>query len=301
MYHTSLSVARHAAKWAFGIMLTAATVAQGASIHIERDVAYGVGASNAAADGAITLRLDVYHPREPATAPRPAVVLIHGGGFRSLDKTHRHPQRLGRFFAEHGYVAFAIGYRQIDDFPPAPREFQARPVDAAHYAAVSDAKAAVRFIRAEHARFGVDRGKIFAFGSSAGATVALGLALTKPLDWSFYGPGDRFQLQNHPEESPKVCAAVALWGNGTRYLDGLDATTAPVLFVHGRYDPKKDTPFDAAEALAAGLGEAGAPFRFLPVDTKGHTLWDERIEGKSMDALALTFFEEHREDSCANR
>jgi acetyl esterase/lipase len=43
------------------------------------------------------LRLDVYRPSEPSTQTRPAIILIHGGGWMSLDKSTM--KGMGNFLA----------------------------------------------------------------------------------------------------------------------------------------------------------------------------------------------------------
>ena len=55
------------------------------------------------------LRLDVYEPIDAGTEPRPAIILIHGGGWISFDKSTM--QRMGEFLARSGFVAFAVDYR----------------------------------------------------------------------------------------------------------------------------------------------------------------------------------------------
>src|SRR5688500_18538908 len=64
-----------------------------------RDVVYGD------VDGT-TLMLDVLHP--PAReAPRPAVVILHGGGLIGGDRTMG--VEAGTYLAQAGYVAFSVG------------------------------------------------------------------------------------------------------------------------------------------------------------------------------------------------
>jgi len=293
MYHTPRFCASFfVAAFLASVTCSVVASAERFAIGVDKDVVYGVGAAPGLAEGQVCLLMDVYYPEKHPSAEKPAVLLAHGGGFHALDKEHARQERLARFFAARGYVAFSINYRQVRHQPPAPPEFQDRPVHAAQYAAVSDAKAAVRWMRAHHERYGVAKDKIFAMGSSAGATTVLGVALTRPLAWSFTGHGDRFQLQNNPGESPSVRAAVALWGNGDFYLDQINATAPPVLIVHGKHDPKADTPFEAAERLVAALRAASAPHRHYFIDRPGHTFWRIKLEGKGLAELALAFFED---------
>jgi dipeptidyl aminopeptidase/acylaminoacyl peptidase len=59
------------------------------------------------------LHLDVYEPAGRGDGTRPAVVLIHGGGWVSLDK--RTMRGMGQFLARAGYVAFS--HISKDDAP----------------------------------------------------------------------------------------------------------------------------------------------------------------------------------------
>src|SRR5438105_1233014 len=95
------------------------------------------------------------------------------GGFRAGSRQSYVP--LGIQLARRGYVAALVDYRL------APR--------AQFPAAVHDVKTAVRWLRANAARLGVDPDRIGVTGQSAGGTLALLLGLTagnKELDG--YGP-----------------------------------------------------------------------------------------------------------------
>lgn len=111
-----------------------------------RDVAY---AQTSAAQ-----KLDIYMPA--GAGPFPAVVLIHGGAFKRGDKAMdaAHAATL----VAKGYVAVAINYRLSGEakFP----------------AAVHDAKAAVRFIRARASNYRINPDKIGVWGASAGGHLA---------------------------------------------------------------------------------------------------------------------------------
>ncbi len=130
-------------------------------IQIERDVPFAVAASDAAPGGYCDLHLDIYRPLK-AEAPHPAVIIIHGGAFTFLDKSQKHHHALAKYFSRRGFVAFSINYRQVHDLPHAPPPYDGTPLGAAQYAATMDAKAAVRWIRANSAGFGIDPRRIAA-------------------------------------------------------------------------------------------------------------------------------------------
>jgi acetyl esterase/lipase len=139
------------------------------------------------------LKVDAYLPHRSAT-PRPAVIVVHGGGWR--DGNRRQMAREARALAERGFATFAIEYR-LDTEVPFPDE-------------VEDVRAAVRWVRANAGRFGVDPARIGALGGSAGGNLAalVGVLGEGPLD-----RGDRL-------------AAVASW-SGPMYLPDIATNDRP--------------------------------------------------------------------------
>jgi len=98
--------------------------------------------------------LDLLIPRN-ATAPVPLVIWIHGGGWQSGDKSDRaQSQRL----VCRGYALASLDYRLSGTaiFP----------------AQIHDVKAAIRFLRANAAVYGLDPARFAVFGSSAGGHLA---------------------------------------------------------------------------------------------------------------------------------
>lgn len=100
-------------------------------------------------------KLDVFLPDGPG--PFPLVINIHGGAFRFGDKQMLDVPIAKALLAE-GIAVATINYRLSGEakFP----------------AAVLDAKAAVRFLRANAGKFHLDGGKFIAFGQSAGGNLA---------------------------------------------------------------------------------------------------------------------------------
>ncbi len=135
--------------------------------------------------------LDLALPGGPSSKPRPAIVVIHGGGWIEGDKssfattTNRSPANI-RDFAALGFVAASINYRLSKE--------------ARYPAQLDDCRCAVRWLRAHAAEYGVDRDRIGAYGNSAGGHLALLLAL-----------GDRPIVSGEPfpTESNAVQAAVS--------------------------------------------------------------------------------------------
>lgn len=114
-----------------------------------------------ALSGYRALTLDVYHT--PGAPARPALVWMHGGRLLSGGPREFHPlwgtqDGFLAYIAAHGYVTVGITYRFANE--------------AKWPAQLDDLKAAIRFVRANAARFGVDPNHIGVMGESASGGVA---------------------------------------------------------------------------------------------------------------------------------
>lgn len=157
--------------------------------------------------------MDVVRPRAAPGQHHPAIVCIHGGGFRAgsrkgyLDQCVRLAQR--------GYVAATVDYRLA---PAAPFP-----------AAVYDVKAAVRYLRANAARLDIDPSRIGVTGGSAGGHLALFLGLTAGIP-EFEGDGP------NRDQSSKVSCVVDYYGPSDftkSYGRSVDAAEVLPLFLGG--------------------------------------------------------------------
>ncbi len=157
----------------------AGTVPQG--VAYERDIEYGTG-------GGQPLRLDLARPEQLAQAA-PCIVVIHGGAWRGGDKKG-HTDLIFKF-AQAGYVAVTVQYRFCPQNP-----FPAQ---------IEDVKCAVRFLRAQADRLGVDPRRIGAIGFSAGAHLAMLLGVMGPQD-GLEGQG------GWADQASQVQAVVAFFG-----------------------------------------------------------------------------------------
>src|SRR5437588_145823 len=107
------------------------------------------------------LQVNLARPKSGETK-RPAVVCIHGGGFRAGDR--KRWDGACKKLAERGYVAMTVTYRLAPKY-----QFPA---------AVNDVKAAVRWLRANAEKYQVDPDRIAALGDSAGGHLAQFLGVT---------------------------------------------------------------------------------------------------------------------------
>lgn len=155
--------------------------------------------------------MDIVRPKEAGA--RPAVLAIHGGGFRAGSR--KGYQATCAMLAQHGYVCASADYRLA---PGAPFP-----------AAVYDVKAAVRYLRANASRLGIDPAKIGVMGGSAGGHLALFLGVTANVP-EFEGDGP------NRDQSSRVSAVVDYYGPSdlTRsYGRSVDAAEVLPLFLGG--------------------------------------------------------------------
>ena len=115
------------------------------AVPVLKDAAYATGSS--------AQKLDLYVPA--GSGPFPLIINIHGGGFMMGDKGN--PDMADAFLAA-GYAVASINYR-LSGEAKAPAQIQ-------------DAKAAVRWLRANAAKYKLDPQRFASFGASAGGNLA---------------------------------------------------------------------------------------------------------------------------------
>jgi pectinesterase len=247
------------------------------------------------------LRLDLHRPKE-RSGPLPAVVCIHGGGWRNGDRGSQ--TAVAQALAANGYVAVTITYRLRDEaiFP----------------AAIQDCKAAVRWLRANAKRFGIDKAKIGATGLSAGGHLAALLATSG-------GVAELEGKGGHNDYRSDIQACVAcgaqsdleserIQGLSRRpedpfyqgFLGGtfdearpqyqlasprhhLDKDDPPLAFATGG----KDDPSTHAEAIRADMTELGIPTGLLVIEGGPHAFQGTQKFFDEFMAFTLAFFDEH--------
>lgn len=106
--------------------------------------------------GERALTVDVYYPKKKIKVNYPGVVLIHGGGWRSGDKSQTAAMAIA--LANAGYVAVCVEYRLS--------------LEAKFPEAVYDIKSAIRWMRANSKKFNLDTKKMATLGMSAGGQLA---------------------------------------------------------------------------------------------------------------------------------
>jgi len=117
----------------------------------------------------VKLQVEILSPPDAGPKPWPALVAIHGGGH--VSGAPRLYTNWLRYFARRGMVVFNVDYRLVtEDRPTSLQE------------AITDCKSAVRWVRANAERFGIDANRVAVIGDSAGGHLAAAVAILKGLD-----------------------------------------------------------------------------------------------------------------------
>lgn len=187
------------------------------------------------------LHLDAFFNKKEKK--NPAVILIHGGGWKSGNKDQM--QVLAQEVSAKGYSCFAIEYRLS--------------LEAKYPQAIYDVKNAIKFIKDNAKKFHVDPNKIAILGCSSGGQMAALIGTTNE-DVAFedknYKSKSTAKVQaiidvdgilafKHPESKEGEMAA--FWLNGTyeenpenwekaSALDHTNKNTPPVLFINSSFD-----------------------------------------------------------------
>ena len=233
------------------------------------DIEYGTG-------GERKLQLDLYLPKG-RTKTTPAIVFIHGGAWKSGKRSDMKFYCVK--FAEKGYVTATITYRLIGE--------------ASFPAAVHDVKCAVRWLRANAAKYQVHPESIVASGNSAGGHLSMMIGYSD--DPSLEGSG------GNKEVDSGVCAVVNFYGPtdlttdftkkqsvvkefiGSKTFDEvpdayklasplfhLTKDDPPTLIFHGTID--STVPIVQADKLADKLKELGIDYVYERYDGWPHTM-----------------------------
>ena len=267
-----------------------------AELTVPDDVAFDRGVEFSNADNQ-HLQLDIARPKS-GDGPFPAIVCIHGGGFRA--GTRDGYDGMCVKLAQQGYVAITVTYRLSPayQFP----------------AAVHDCKAAVRWLRANAAKYHVDPARIGAMGGSAGGHLALFLGVTAGvkefegegnLDQSsavkcvvsYAGPSDFTKSYAKSVDAAEVLPLFFGGDLSTKLrehiagspLNWVTPHAAPTLCIHGTAD--NYVAFEQAQWMVDRLKASAVEAELLPFENAGHGLKGD--DAQKADAAMIAFFDRH--------
>jgi len=251
-----------------------------AGIRLERDLPYVPGGDEAQL-------LDLYLPEQAPATPLPLIVHIHGGGWMGGSK---YPCPVAGMVLK-GYAVASVEYRfsQKAKFP----------------AQIQDCQAAIRWLRAQATKYGLDPAKVGVVGGSAGGHLsalvgtAVGTGLFPPIGGNedqsdrvqavcdIYGPADfttvvaqaaadpnvknifEFNSPRDPYSSligvPLETVEKSRAVSPVTYISGDDP---PVLILHGTHDTL--VPYAQSVQFAEALRAQGVPVWLQTLPGAGH-------------------------------
>lgn len=263
------------------------------TVEVVRDVVFATAPGKD--DKKIDLKMDCAYLKQSDGKPMPVIIYIHGGGWSGGSRNMGMPFTIA--FAQGGYFACTIDYRLSGEaiFP----------------AQVSDVKSAVRFIRANAEKLGIDPQRIGVWGHSAGGHLSAMLGVTgdvKDLEGDVGEKTGSSAVQAVVDVSgPTDLVRIAPLGNGgpmvSQFLGGsvrekedvakkaspvtyVDAKDAPFLIIQGGADNL--VPTEQAEIMRDALKKANVEVEYLFVPEAGHGVLDRRAF-----AATAAFFDKH--------
>ncbi len=233
-------------------------------------------------------KLDLVLPKDPKGKRLPVVACIHGGGWRNGSR--KAPLgKLAPLAASGEYIGVSIGYRLTDE--------------AQWPSQMYDCKAAIRWIRANADKYGMDAEKIAVWGTSAGGHLVAVLGTSGDVEelegalgpntklssrvscvLDFYGPTNFLLMEKHDLGTSRIDHDAAnspeslLVGGAIQEHPDLVAKANPItyvtpddppfLIVHGDQDPT--VAYNQSELLHAALKDANVESTLITVVGGGH-------------------------------
>ncbi|MBX3118767.1 MAG: alpha/beta hydrolase [Fimbriimonadaceae bacterium] len=272
-------------------MLTAILLLAMARPGVENDIVYTRA-------GGEQVKMDIYSPAgATASSKLPAVVVIHGGAWISGKREDM--TVMAKNLADNGFVAANISYRL------APKH--------KYPAMLDDVQTAVRFLRENATKYGIDPKRIGAAGASAGGHLSLLLGSMdtrdpKPAEypnqssrvqvvWNLFGPVDMtlpfpqnvdvvFQmvLGKKREDASKELKEASP-------LTYINKNTCPVFTIQGLADPLVNPQH--ARVLDEALKKAGVEHKTVFIEGMGHEFRIEKPEVMSAATDAIEFLKKN--------
>jgi acetyl esterase/lipase len=278
-------------------VLAAVGAASAAELVVPEDVDFKRDIEYANPDGQ-SLQLNLARPKH-ANGVMPAVLCIHGGGFRAGKREGY--DALCLKLAQRGFVAATTSYRLAPKY-----QFPA---------AVHDVKAAVRWLRGNAAKYQIDPARIGVTGSSAGGHLAQFLGVTMGVkefegnggnaDQSsgvacvvnFYGPSDFTKSYGKSVDAAEV---LPLWLGGDAEtarrrhvqaspLNWVTPAAAPTLILHGTED--KYVAYEQGVWMRDRLQACGVEVELLTLDGAGHGF--KEADADKAEKAMFAFLEKH--------
>ncbi|HEX5790775.1 MAG TPA: alpha/beta hydrolase fold domain-containing protein [Luteolibacter sp.] len=254
-----------------------ATAPEGGERHIYKKV------------GATELPLYVYAPTDHTPESKtPAIVFFFGGGWSSGSPSQFEPQC--KYLASRGMVAITVEYRVASRHPVHIED------------CIEDAKSAMRWVRANSTKLGVDPERIASAGGSAGGHLAACVAVMD----DFNAPSDDPKVSAKPNAMVLFNPAMALAADerlSKSYLERIDQgerrtkvgkeKISPLTHASTKQPPclmffgTADDLLEGAELYRQDSEKAGNACRILTYEGQGHGFFNHGARGGKYYDLTL--------------
>ena len=249
------------------------------------------------------LRMDCFYDQQ-IKEKKPAIIWIHGGGFTEEDISRKcRPERRFLHLVKEGYFLASIDYRlaQVRPFP----------------AQMEECKCAVRYLRKNADKFGIDPERIGIWGESCGGQIAGLMSVSEGIpDFedkggcegvsseiqaavSWYGALDALEFHNirmavDPDYPPRF--AVIYGGSPEKMKDVLNKTI-PMTYINKKHCPLLAMSSDTDDRISYTVNiefceqaeKYGNFAKYVVVKNQGHGYF----EGEEYDQTLYDFFAEH--------
>lgn len=226
--------------------------------------------------------LDMAQPLFGPQTDRPAILIIHGGGWSAGSKNDMVYRTLMIDYAMKGYVVCNMNYRLIQEaLPPA---------------CIEDVRCAVRWMKANDKAIGIDSNRIGTYGHSAGGHLSLMLGVSadsqafndKSDPWKAYSPSVACSVGGAP---PTELGRAGGWADQKELwpIGYISACKTPILVLQGAEDPVVKPGL--TEDWVVKMQRAGAQVDYVKVHGDHGVAFDKQLEftRPAMDA----FFARH--------
>ena len=253
-------------------------------LRVDKDIVFGKG-------GDMDLLLDVYHPPQGVTPKRMGIIHLFGGGFFTGNKNAGYIVNDVRALGKLGYTNISSNYRLTSQglWP----------------AQINDTKAAIRWVRANAAKIGIDADKIAIAGYSAGGMLSLLAAGTNGMG-EFEGNGGNAGVSSNVQAGigvyplASVQMAAALFPTNlsseerTKMMDAASPTKyigksfAPTIFIHGTAD--MTVPLSSSLDFFTKLNAAGVPTSITTIQGAAHAFDNAALDAVEVMAHSIDLF-----------
>jgi acetyl esterase/lipase len=210
---------------------------------------------------------------DPAKASGAAMIVAPGGGFQAL-AFNSEGIMVARWLAERGVTAFVLKYR-VRFNPDSEKQDSANREDfekrnKAHEAsaqiAAADGLQALRYVRANAAKYNINPDKVGLMGFSAGAMTTM-----------------RVVLNSSPEQRPNIAASIY----GAKPADKAPPKDAPPVFIAAAQDDPQ-VPVHKSVEIFSAWNDAHVPTEMHLYQNGGHGFGMEK-RNKASDTWPVAF------------